>query len=175
MKPLQISMEKIIELRRQRKSWDDIALAAGVSRTLLRDRVRDFKDFPSPLMRGMRRPSGVTTEELEDMVKIEHLTDRDIADRLGLKSPGAAAKMRQRRGIHHGPKDSARNSIPKEELDWASSLLDEGNSYRGVEQITRVGYRALKRHFPGRGFTKEQSVAAAYMGRQLSQIPAMAA
>lgn len=175
MKALQISMEKVAELRRQEKSWEKISLLAGVSATHLRKHVRLSHDFPAELRRGMNSPSGVTTEELEEMVKVERMTDQDIADRLGLRSAEAAGKMRNRHGIYRREKDSSRNSIPQEELDWAEKLLDEGNSYSGVQEITHVGYKALKKHFPGRGFTKEQSIEAAIMGRKLSEISVIAA
>lgn len=175
MTEMKISMDEVIELREAKQSWDKIAERAKVSTTYLRKRVGLHPDFPTHLRRGLRPPTGVTSEEFREMVEIEHMSDAEIAQRLGLPTAEAAQKMRNRHGVSRGPKNSVRNSIPEDELKWAEELLGEGNSYSGVSDITGIGFRALRRHFPGRGFTRDQTVEAATMARKLSQISGLAA
>lgn len=109
-------------------------------------------------------------EELQEMMN-EGMSDRQIAVSLGMKLE-ALQKLRQRRGLLRG--DTAPNRLPKtpEELAAVESLLDEGMSFRAASQITGITEKTIINHFPGRGFTREQTLEAQMMGRELSKIAA---
>lgn len=103
------------------------------------------------------------------MVEDEKLSDLQIGQRLGIKAE-SAAKLRRRRGFIRQEQPRARIRIPEETLQKCSDLLDEGYSYHAIESMIDMEEKAIARHFPGRGFTREQTVEAARMGRMLRKV-----
>lgn len=111
----------------------------------------------------------VTTEELRVMFEDEKLSDMEIGQRVGLGT-SSAAKLRRRRGFIREVRPNARNRIPPETLQRCSDLLDEGYSFNAIMSMVKIDSKAISRHFPGRGFTREQTVEAQTMGRKLRKV-----
>lgn len=117
-----------------------------------------------------RKNAAASREEIRQLID-GNLDDYQIADRLGMKI-GAFRRLRHRRGIMRREDGVDRSRISDEKLAEVESLLDEGMSYAAASQVSGVGKVTISRHFPGRGFTPEQTLEASLMGRQLSKIAA---
>lgn len=154
-------LDDIIEMRKSGVAWKQIAKHYGVApKSFMRD-VR-MMDFPEELIGRQRRS---TADEIRVMVKEWGWNDRQIADHYGI-SKDAAERRRRRAGILIG------DSVPRrrrtaEELAYAESLLDEGYSFRAVSGMTGMDHNTLSRHFPGRAFTREQSVEASSLAKRM--------
>lgn len=103
------------------------------------------------------------------MVEDDKLSDQEIGQRIGL-SAKSAGQLRLRRGFVREHRPNTRNRIPPETLQKCSDLLDEGYSYHAIESMIDMEEKAIARHFPGRGFTREQTVEAQTMGRMLRKV-----
>lgn len=116
---------------------------------------------------GLRRPDA---EEIRQWVEVDRMEDREIANMLGMEV-STFAKLRQRRGVMRAdPETAYYPRISQERLDEIERLLDGGYSYRAIEEMTGTDQRTIARHFPGRGFTKEQSIEASLMSRKLGKL-----
>lgn len=112
----------------------------------------------------------VSREDLGSMMS-EGMSDRQIANNLGMKLEALQKLRRRRKLLRAEPHPQSRRKTP-EELAGVERLLDEGLSVRAASQISGMTERTIARHFPGRGFTREQTLEAQMMGRELSKIAA---
>lgn len=167
------SLPDVIERRRMRESWRKIAEAHGVAFETLGRWVRQQPDFPAELLEPLPKPKRVVSDEdLRWMIEDEGMTDDAIAQQLKMKV-SSFRRLRTRRGFHRGEPGATRALTP-EMLKEADRLLDEGYSYAAVHEFTGIGFRSLRTHFPGRGFTREESIQAALMGRRLADLKPVA-
>jgi hypothetical protein len=74
---------------------------------------------------------------------------------------GRVARSRPEHVIAH----PARRSVPQEELDRAEKLLDDGAGYNQTALTTGLDFKTLKRHFPGRALSREESLDRAKWGQ----------
>ena len=97
------------------------------------------------------------------------MTDPQIAERLGMKLP-ALRKLRHRRGLLRAAAGVDRLPRTPEQLREAESYLEDGYSFRAISKMVHISESTLANHFPGRGFTAQQSVEAALMGKKLEAL-----
>ena len=167
---MSLDLQEIIDARRAKKSWDTIANELGRRRESIRKFAGSHPDFPPDLLGRIYDPEAAR-EQLRELVR-EGLTDAEIATELGAKSASAVARRRARLGVMRESIQADRRRRTKEELANAEQLLDEGYSFHAVTGMTGMNHETLTRHFPGRAYTKEQTIEAARMGRQLAKVGA---
>lgn len=102
------------------------------------------------------------------MVESERMSDQDIAADLGMRAD-TLGRLRRRWGIHREP-SQLKARVNGDQVSQADALLSDGYSYAGVSQIMGVQPDTVARMHPGRGFSKEQTIEAANMGRKLSEV-----
>lgn len=75
----------------------------------------------------------------------------------------------------YGHKVTDRTRVPfapmHERLAAAERMLAEGYAFTHIAARLRLGVHTLARHFPGRGWTREQTYEARRMARALNRIP----
>lgn len=163
------SVDDLIEARQAGLTWKQIAEKYRTTRNRVRRIADAAPNFPPELLESQRR-AAISNEELRQMID-DGLDDQEIAQRLNMSKP-TFMTFRRRRGFHRieNPPDNHRKT--QEELDRAEALLDEGWSFRMITQETGMSFDTLERHFPGRGFTREQTIEAALMAKRLEKIAA---
>lgn len=167
------SLPDVIERRRMRESWKKIADAHGVAYDTLMRWVHKQPDFPAELLEPLPKPKRrVSNEDLRWMIEDEGMTDAAIAQQLKMRLD-SFRRLRTRRGFHRGEPGKA-GPLSQERLQGAERLLDEGYSYASVHGFTGIDLGSLRRHFPGRGFTPEESIQAALMARRLNDLKPVA-
>ena len=106
----------------------------------------------------------------EDIIQAFHdgLSDKDIAKRFGMKQK-TVQKFRTRNGLYRGEPGSPPKVTEEGKADMLA-LLDEGYSYRAVGEMTGHTEQTVAKHFPGRGYTPEQTAEAAVLARKANKI-----
>lgn len=151
-------LQDVIQRRIDGQSWEKIGEHYGRYKNSVVDWAKRQPDFPPELLKSLRATQ-VSAEELREMVEIEHLTDEQIAVRIGANSRHSVSRLRARRGVYRYDDERrarARPAVPQEELDKVKTYVDEGYPISAIEQITGVSYGAIKRHFPHAGLSPEQ-------------------
>lgn len=151
-------LQDVIQRRMDGQSWMKIGKHYGAHKNSVISWAKKQEGFPPELFKPLRL-APVTTEELREMVEVEHLTDDQIALRIGANSRHSVSRLRARRGVYRVDEERrarARPAIPQDELDKVKTYVDEGYPVSTIEQITGVSYGAIKRHFPHAGLSPEE-------------------
>ena len=88
-----------------------------------------------------------------------------IADKLGITKRSVQRHRRQA-----GLSQTTRPSYTQAEIAQAQALLEDGASYLEVARTLQRGVEALRKRFPGYGWTKSQACMYGRMRRQLDEL-----
>lgn len=97
------------------------------------------------------------------------LTSTEIAVRVGC-SPRTVTRWRAQAGVTQHLPEGAAKPVSQVKLRAAEILLDDGASYREVSRTVHIATHTLRRYFPGRGYTPQQSAEVAAMARKLRSL-----
>ena len=96
------------------------------------------------------------------------LTAPQIAERLNV-TPRTVARWRVRHGLAEPIPVTAGVPASPERLRAAEALLNEGASYQEVGRTLGMTSRTLAHHFPGRGWSRQESGSFAAMVSQMNR------
>lgn len=106
----------------------------------------------------------MSNDEIRELVLERGLSDRELGELLGIK-PESAARRRHRAGVIRGAAGVDRGRKTPEQIARMGELLDEGLSYAAVGEVLGVDKETVARHYPGRGWSREQTMAHAAASR----------
>lgn len=152
----QLDRDEIIAMRKDGRSWEQIAEHYGMSRRRLGRQIAGMN------LGGAARPlrAPLDLERLAEMVEAGY-SDRRIAEELGANI-GTVQRRRLGMGVRRIP-EGGRRTYPPEIWEPVEQMLDEGMSYNAIATALGVDYQAISRRFPGRGWTYKQGGEARAM------------
>ena len=151
-----LDRDEIIAMRKDGRSWQQIADHYGMSRRKLGRQVAGMN--LGSAARPLRAP--LDLERLAEMVEAGY-SDGRIAEELGANI-GTVQRRRLGMGVRRIPEGS-RRTYPPEIWEPVEKMLDEGMSYNAIATALGVDHRAISKRFPGRGWTYKQGGEARAM------------